>query len=55
MQRYLCPSCGEQTEAPLDRVVWCVECGQPLTLIDLMPVMVSIRREDPEAEATPTP
>jgi ribosomal protein L37AE/L43A len=55
MQRYLCPSCGQATEAPLDRVVWCVECGQPLTVADLMPVQVSIRREEQKAEVTPAP
>jgi hypothetical protein len=51
MQRYLCPTCGETTEADLDRVVWCASCAQPLTIADLMPVAVTIEREEAEPTA----
>jgi hypothetical protein len=51
MQSYLCPSCGGTTEAALYRVVWCAHCSQPLTVADLVPVAVSILREEPEAES----
>src|SRR5436190_15180865 len=37
MQSYLCPSCGGTTEADLHRFVWCVHCGQPLTIVELAP------------------
>jgi ribosomal protein L37AE/L43A len=52
MQRYLCPACGETTEAQLDRIVWCAGCAQPLTIADLMPVAVAIEPEESEPEAS---
>ena len=55
MQSYLCPSCGGTTEAGLHRVVWCGDCGQPLTAADLVPVAVSVRTEEPEPEPAPAP
>jgi hypothetical protein len=39
MQRYLCPTCNEVSEAVgASRYAWCSACGQPLSLFDLLPV-----------------
>ena len=51
MQRYLCPACGEKTEAGMARVVWCGSCAQPLTIVDLAPISVGIEREETEPES----
>ncbi len=53
MQRYLCPSCREVTEASgASRYAWCTACGQPLSLFDLLPVRpgVPVRNEAETAE-----
>lgn len=57
MQRYLCPACHEVSEATgASRYAWCIACGQPLSLTDLLPVRpgVPTRREEmpPEPAAT---
>jgi hypothetical protein len=51
MQRYLCPSCHEVTEASgASRYAWCTACGQPLSLFDLLPVRPGVlARSDDEA------
>jgi hypothetical protein len=39
MQRYLCPTCNEVSEAVgASRYAWCTACGAPLSLFDLLPV-----------------
>jgi ribosomal protein L37AE/L43A len=53
MQRYVCPACGDTTEAELDRVVWCASCTQPLTIADLVPLSV-IGHEETEDDPSIT-
>jgi ribosomal protein L37AE/L43A len=57
MTHYRCPSCDDVVDADgLARVIWCNGCGQPLTLLDLLPVRPGITEAKPsqaeEADAT---
>jgi hypothetical protein len=39
MAHYLCPTCNDVVDlVGLARVTWCNGCGQPLTLLDLLPI-----------------
>jgi hypothetical protein len=54
MQRYLCPSCHEVTEASgASRYAWCLACGQPLSLFDLLPVRPGVPARTEEAAQPP--
>jgi len=53
MARYRCPNCHDEVDTEVGgvaRVTWCSACGQPLTMLDLLPVRIS--PTDPEAETS---
>jgi hypothetical protein len=52
MTHYRCPCCDDVVDADgLARVIWCNGCGQPLTLLDLLPVRPGITEaKAPQAE-----
>jgi hypothetical protein len=48
MAHYLCPHCKDVVEFDgLARVTWCNACGQPLTMLDLLPVRPGMVRGEP--------
>jgi hypothetical protein len=48
MTHYRCPSCDDVVDADgLARVIWCNGCGQPLTLLDLLPIRPGITSAEP--------
>lgn len=48
MTQYRCPSCDDVVDADgLARVIWCNGCGQPLTLLDLLPIRPGITQAEP--------
>jgi NAD-dependent SIR2 family protein deacetylase len=57
MAHYRCPSCNDVVDLDgLARVTWCNGCGQPLTLLDLLPIRPGITSTEPpqpeEADTT---
>ena len=43
-----CPSCNDVVDLDgLARVTWCNGCGQPLTLLDLLPIRPGITSAEP--------
>jgi hypothetical protein len=50
MAEYLCPSCHDVVQFDgIARVAWCDGCGQPLTLLDMLPVRPGVAGGDPQA------
>ena len=56
MARFLCPSCEEVVDAGAARFAFCVACGAPLTIENMLPVqLIRGRRDQPEEEALAEP
>jgi hypothetical protein len=48
MTHYRCPACNDVVDLDgLARVTWCNGCGQPLTLLDLLPIRPGISSPEP--------
>jgi hypothetical protein len=48
MAHYRCPTCHDEVDVKgFARVTWCNACGQPLTMLDLLPVRPVLERSEP--------
>ena len=49
MAQYMCPNCRDVVAFDgFARVTWCNACGQPLTMLDLLPVRPELKRVEPQ-------
>ncbi len=56
MARFLCPSCEEVVDAAAARFAFCVACGAPLTIENMLPIqLIRGRRDQPDEEALAEP
>jgi len=56
MARFLCPNCQEVVDAGAARFAFCIACGAPLTIENMLPVqLIRTGRQQPDEEVLAGP